>query len=238
MLGSFFATPVDEGRAATLRSISARLKTRLRRAPNEIRLGLLVTLMLCGFATASALTTGSQAATAGLTTVPKPDPPPSPQPPPPPPPPPARAHVPPPPPEPPPPPPPSSRVRADQRTQSRHLPPKHRTRPRTSRAQSFRAEAVLRGPDRLAAVQPGFVAAAARVDTPQSVRFPAPLQVLLELALGLSLALLVLAVIPVRTLPDPVLGVVDGRRELLAFTAMCVLCLGLFVGLVTVLFTS
>lgn len=229
MLGSFFPTPVDEGRAATLRSISARLKTRLRRAPNEIRLGLLVTLMLCGFATASALTTGSQAATTGLTTVPKPDPPPSPQPPPPPPP--ARAYV-------PPPPPPSSRVRADQRTQPRHLPPKHRTRLRAPRAQSSRAEAVLRGPDRLAAVRPGFVAAAARVEAPQSVGFPAPLQVLLEMALGLSLALLLLAVIPVRTLPDPVLGVVDGRRELLAFTAMCVLCLGLFVGLVTVLFTS
>ncbi len=58
------------------------------------------------------------------------------------------------------------------------------------------------------------------------------------MALGLSLVLFVLAVIPVRTLPGPVLEVVDGRRELLAFGGLCVLCLGLFVGLVTLLLSS
>ena len=58
------------------------------------------------------------------------------------------------------------------------------------------------------------------------------------MALGLSLALFVLAVIPVRTLPDPLFEVLDGHRELLAFSGLCVLCLGFFVGLVTVLFTS
>jgi len=70
------------------------------------------------------------------------------------------------------------------------------------------------------------------------VRLPAPLQVLVEMALGLSLALFVLAVIPVRRLPDPLLAVLGGHREQLAFSGLCVLCVGFFVGLVTVLFTS
>jgi hypothetical protein len=70
------------------------------------------------------------------------------------------------------------------------------------------------------------------------VSFPAPLQVFVEMTLCLALALFVLAAIPARTLPDPIFEIVGGRRELLTFSALCILCLGLFVCLVTLLLSS
>jgi hypothetical protein len=82
------------------------------------------------------------------------------------------------------------------------------------------------------------VVAAAPIEAQQGVSFPAPLKVLLELALVVALALFTLAFIPVRALPDRVVEVVGGRRERFAFGGLCILCLGLFVGFVALLFGS
>lgn len=70
------------------------------------------------------------------------------------------------------------------------------------------------------------------------MQLSAAVEFLVAVAFSLSLLLLLLAVTPARTLPARVLEVVDGRREAVAFSALCVLCFGFAVSLLAILAVS
>ena len=201
----------------------------VRRAPLGCRIALLVGLALLGLTSTYAFVGGTQAL-AGTPTVPNPDPPPppirhpQPPPPPPPPPPPAQTYQPPPPPppaqtyQPPPPPPPAQQERAStpkvvakhQRRQPKRQDPKPAPAPKgTLILQPERP-----GPSKI--VGPSVVRAAAS----QTISLPSALQVFLALMIGVSVLVAALAVAPRRALSRPLLGEVDGQRELLFFAAI------------------
>jgi hypothetical protein len=205
---------------------------REERRNGRLRVSLLACLAVAGFGATYAFAGGSHAATAGPTTIPNPDPPPPTTTrltPPPPPPPPVKTYAPPPPPPPPPPPaapppppaapraavtpPPQVKSRPHRRARP-HPRPAQKPRPQTSGSAAVaRTTARSRGLETLA---PAAFPAPASGST--SSRF----LVELIIALGLTLALLVLAVAatPPRLLPRSVAGLVYDRRDSLMFGAL------------------
>jgi hypothetical protein len=69
----------------------------------------------------------------------------------------------------------------------------------------------------------------------QTISLPSALQFFLALMIGVSVLVAALAVAPRRALPQPLLGVAGGRRQLLLFIAIALDAAAVFVLLVFVL---
>jgi hypothetical protein len=213
------------------------LRGRLQLGPRRVRVALLITLALLGFAAAYPLTSGSLAALAGTTTVPSPDlPPPTtptkpkrPPPPPPPPPPaaPVRSYV-----APPPPPAPiTSRRRANVAPKPKPVhrrPHVHRSRvkPRQAIGQAT-AAATPQAPEAGVSVTPLPVASA--LAAPEGGNSGA-LDLFFGAALGFLLLGVALTAAPRAVLPGRVSELVELHRDVV-LTLLCALALGLATGL-------
>jgi hypothetical protein len=229
----------DEGESRQLRSLpKAMLRARLQLDSRRVRVALLTTLALLGFAAAYPLTSGSLAAVAGTTTVPSPDLPPPTTPPkperPPPPPPPA-----PPPPAAPvrsyvaPPPPPitwHSRAKVAPKPKPVHRPRHvHRTRVKTKPAEGH-ATATASTPQ---APQPSISIAALPVAS--ALAAPeggdsAALELFFGVALGCLLLGAALTAVPRAVLPGKASEAVERHRDVIV-TLLCALAVGLALGL-------
>jgi hypothetical protein len=130
------------------------------------------------------------------------------------------------------------KLRPQQTGKLRARPVSHRRRARsgTPGEREAQLERVVRGTEVLAGQRVPVISPP--VDGSGSLRIPEALRLLMAVASGLSLLLLVLAVVPARVLPGSAPDFVQSRRELVAFSALCVLSAGFFVSLVAILVAS